>query len=323
MTARKAKKPLILVFGMISVLIFSITTNSATYQVRPGDSLYLISRSFGQSIDSILLANNLRSNLIYPGQLLVIPSSGNTSSSRYTVQPGDSLYLIALRNNLSVSELRQANNLWTNEIRVGQVLTLPTTGQAPPPANSGNTYTVRPGDSIYQIATRYGITVNQLRVDNNLYNNTIYPGQQLVIGAAQNSPPSSGGGSSSAGFSASELDLLARLVRAEAEGEPYQGMVAVAATVLNRVSDSRYPNSISEVIYQVTNGYYYQYSPVIDGRINLPATADAQRAVRDAINGWDPTYGAIGFYNPFKTTNQWVRSHPVTITIGEHVFFRN
>jgi len=118
-----------------------------------------------------------------------------------------------------------------------------------------------------------------------------------------------------------EIDLLARLVQAEAGGEPYTGKVAVAASVLNRVRSSRYPNTLSGVIYQVVDGYY-QYSPVLDGRIKLPATWVDYKAVQDALNGWDPSYGALGFYNPAKTSNWWVRSQPVTTVIGNHVFFR-
>jgi N-acetylmuramoyl-L-alanine amidase len=126
---------------------------------------------------------------------------------------------------------------------------------------------------------------------------------------------------SSAAYSAAELDLFARLVQAESAGEPFQGQVAVAASVLNRVRSSRYPNTLRAVIYQIEGGYY-QYSPVLDGRINQPASDSARRAVQEAIGGSDPSKGALGFYNPRKTTNQWVRSQPVITTIGNHVFFR-
>jgi N-acetylmuramoyl-L-alanine amidase len=118
------------------------------------------------------------------------------------------------------------------------------------------------------------------------------------------------------------LDLLARLVHAEAEGEPYLGKVAVAATVLNRVASSNYPNTIPGVIYQVIDGRYVQYEPVLNGRINIPAGAEAIRATQEAVRGVDPSFGAIGFFNPAKTSNSWVRSRPVTTVIGNHVFFK-
>jgi len=124
------------------------------------------------------------------------------------------------------------------------------------------------------------------------------------------------------GYSAADLDLLARLVHAEAEGEPYVGKVAVAASVLNRVASSDYPNTVPGVIYQVVDGRYVQYEPVLNGRIDLPAGAESKKATQEAALGSDPSKGATGFYNPAKTTNAWVRNRPVTIVIGNHVFFK-
>ncbi|MEW5785847.1 MAG: cell wall hydrolase [Bacillota bacterium] len=118
-----------------------------------------------------------------------------------------------------------------------------------------------------------------------------------------------------------DLDLFARLVSAEAAGEPFPGQVAVAASVLNRVKDMRYPNTVREVILQVVNRIY-QYSPVLDGRINQPAVSSAYRAVRVALRGVDPSHGATGFYNPALTDDLWVRGKSKTVTIGNHVFFR-
>ncbi len=122
-------------------------------------------------------------------------------------------------------------------------------------------------------------------------------------------------------LSPEELDLLARLVQAEAEGEPFIGQVAVAAVVLNRVKDPHYPDNVKDVIMQVSNGYY-QFSPVQNGRINHPAGPNGFRAVRTALRGADPTKGATGFYNPRKTNDQWVLSRSVNVEIGNHVFFR-
>lgn len=122
-------------------------------------------------------------------------------------------------------------------------------------------------------------------------------------------------------MSPEELGLLARLVHAEAEGEPHIGKVAVAATVLNRVADSRFPDTVKEVIMQVWEGYY-QYAPVLDGRIQNPADDAARLAVRDALTGLDPSDGATGYYSPRKTGDAWVRKQPVTKVIGGHVFFR-
>lgn len=112
-----------------------------------------------------------------------------------------------------------------------------------------------------------------------------------------------------------DLNLLSKLVNAEARGEPYNGMVAVAATVLNRVSDSRFPNTIAGVIYQ--SG---AYTCVSDGQINLAGTEQSKKAAQDAINGWDPTYGCIYYFNPNTATSSWIWSRPQVLTIGSHIF---
>lgn len=161
-----------------------------------------------------------------------------------------------------------------------------------------NGYTVKTGDTIWKIAIAHNVTASELCQHNGLSDTTIYPGQPLRI-------PSG---------------LFARLVTAEAAGESFAGQVAVANTVLNRVRDPRYPNSIPEVIYQIDSGCY-QYSPVLDGRINRPATESAKRAVRKAYKQ-DISGGAIGFYNPTRTSDKWVRSKEVTKVIGNHVFFK-
>lgn len=132
---------------------------------------------------------------------------------------------------------------------------------------------------------------------------------------------SASGGSSSSSSSGTNTDgnlyLLARLVYGEARGEPYKGQVAVAAVVLNRVKSSQFPNSVSGVIYQ--SG---AFSVVNDGQINLTPDETAIKAARDAMNGYDPTNGCLYYYNPAKTTNQWMLSKPVLLVIGNHSFFK-
>lgn len=109
--------------------------------------------------------------------------------------------------------------------------------------------------------------------------------------------------------------LLAMLITGEARGEAYEGQVAVGAVVLNRVKHSSFPNSIAGVIYQ--NG---AFTAVDDGQINMSPTDSCIKAARDALNGWDPSGGAIYYYNPSTATNQWIRSRPVIKKIGKHVF---
>jgi len=126
---------------------------------------------------------------------------------------------------------------------------------------------------------------------------------------ADNYTPSRGAGNSG------DIYLLARAVHGEARGEPYVGKVAVAAVILNRVKDPRFPNTIAGVIYQPG-----AFTAVDDGQINLAPDAESLKAARDAMNGWDPTGGAIYYYNPAKTTNKWIWSRPVHIVIGKHRF---
>ncbi len=125
----------------------------------------------------------------------------------------------------------------------------------------------------------------------------------------------SGGSSSTGGYSSSDVYLLARIIGAEARGESYVGQVAVGAVVLNRVRHSSFPDSIAGVVYQ--SG---AFSAVRDSNWNVPPNDTAKKAARDAINGWDPTGGAIYYYNPAKTSNRWIRTRPVVTTIGRHVF---
>ena len=113
----------------------------------------------------------------------------------------------------------------------------------------------------------------------------------------------------------SDLYLLAKCVYAEARGEPYEGQVAVAAVILNRVEDPAFPNSISGVIYQP-----WAFTAVHDGQISLEPDATAYSAARDAMNGWDPTYGCLYYYNPTTATSQWIYSRQTVVQIGEHIF---
>ncbi len=115
-----------------------------------------------------------------------------------------------------------------------------------------------------------------------------------------------------------KLDLLARLITAEAQGEPYEAKVAVGAVVMNRVHSSSWPNTIKDVIYQNINGYY-QFTPVENGWINKPAEPGSIQAAKAALNGADPTNGAEFYYDD-TTTNEWILSKPVSIRIGRMIF---
>jgi len=117
--------------------------------------------------------------------------------------------------------------------------------------------------------------------------------------------------------STSDLQLIARAINGEARGEPYEGQVAVGAVILNRVKDSRFPNTIAGVIYQ--SG---AFTAVTDGQINVSIEEGSTvlKAAQDALNGWDPTNGAVYYFNPDTATNKWIWSRPLIKTIGKHRF---
>ena len=164
-------------------------------------------------------------------------------------------------------------------------------------------------DGIYgsqtQKAVRWFQSKNGLAVDGIAGKNTL---AAMGIFNSSNS-------SSSSSNNSNNLNLLARLVYGEARGEPYTGQVAVAAVVLNRVRNSSFPNTIAGVIYQ--SG---AFDVVADGQINLTPNSTAIKAAQDALNGWDPTYGAIYYFNPKTATNKWIWSRPMTVTIGNPRF---
>ena len=166
-------------------------------------------------------------------------------------------------------------------------------------------------DGIYgsqtQEAVRYFQRKNNLKVDG------IAGPETLKAMGIFNSSNSSNSSSSSS--NSNNLNLLARIIYGEARGEPYTGQVAVGAVVMNRVKSSSFPNSISGVIYQ--SG---AFDAVRDGQINLTPDATAKKAAQDALNGWDPSYGAIYYFNPATATNKWIWSRPMTVTIGNHRF---
>lgn len=134
----------------------------------------------------------------------------------------------------------------------------------------------------------------------------------LTIGRTKNEVEAS-----SKSANTSDVQLLARAINGEARGEPYEGQVAVGAVILNRVEHSSFPNTIAGVIYQ--SG---AFTAVADGQINVPIdeSSTVVKAARDALNGWDPTDGAIYYFNPATATNKWIWSRPVIKTIGKHKF---
>lgn len=164
-------------------------------------------------------------------------------------------------------------------------------------------------DGVFGTETSHAVQTfqrrNGLKVDG-----IVGPRTLAALGLGSAAPSGSAASSNS-----SNLYLLARIISAEARGEPYEGQVAVGAVVLNRVRHPSFPNTLSGVIYQ--NG---AFSAIADGQFDQPISSQAYQAARDALNGWDPSGGAIYYYNPAKTTNTWIYSRPVIKRIGNHVF---
>lgn len=166
-------------------------------------------------------------------------------------------------------------------------------------------YMTGSADGIYGVKTE--AAVKRFQQKNGLSADGIAGAKTLEkMGISQNTTQASSDNSTT---------LLAKLINGEARGETYEGQVAVGAVVLNRVKHSSFPNSIAGVIYQ--SG---AFTAVDDGQINLSPTSSCVRAAKDALNGWDPSGGAIYYYNPVTATNGWIRSRPVIKTIGKHVF---
>ncbi len=177
-------------------------------------------------------------------------------------------------------------------------------------------YTVVPGDNLYNIGKEYGLVSSDLIKANRLENTIIHAGQILLIPVKSDrtSQVSRGGNR----FTADEINLLARLIEAEAASESYLAKVAVGAVVLNRVQSPIFPDSISKVINQSNNGTY-QFSPVYNGSINRLARDDSVRAAREALNGSDPTRGALFFFTS-GAADRHLKSRTVSRIIGNLTF---
>lgn len=122
-------------------------------------------------------------------------------------------------------------------------------------------------------------------------------------------------GGQTAGFTSSDVYLLAKTIYAEGRGEPYVGQVAIGAVIMNRVRSNAFPNTVSGVVYQKG-----AFTAVDDGQINLTPNETAMKAAKDAINGWDPTGGAIYYYNPAVATSAWIFERQTVTVIGKHIF---
>lgn len=254
---------------------------------------------------------NLRKKLgiITAGVAMSVTLFSSTAfAASYTIVPNDTLFTLSRLFNTTVSNLKSDNNLTSDKIFPGQIIEVAATE-----------YTVKSGDTLFLIAQRFGTDVNSLRKANNKWDNLILPGQKLIIPGGKAVTAAAPVGTVIP-YTTAEVDLLARLITAEAKGEPYHAMVAVGAVVVNRVQSREWPNSITSVINHVSGGYH-QFTPVKNGYINHPATSDAIKAAWAALYDSDPSNSAM-FYFDDSSTNEWLWSKTVTARIGRMVYVK-
>jgi N-acetylmuramoyl-L-alanine amidase len=240
----------------------------------------------------------------------------------YQVKKGDSLWKISQNYKVSVEELKKINDIKSNLLQVGQKLKLPL------PSDSDNRYAVKKGDNLWTLAKNYNTSVSDIKKANNMKENMLQIGQILIIPmptvasttSAKNTVSTASFDSHEITYSKQEYEWLARIIEAEAEDEPYLGKVAVGSVIINRIQDDWFPDTIKDVIFQ-KNEKVYQFSPVGNGRFSrVKPSKDSFKAATDALNGVDPTDGALYFYNPKLTSDKWIRTRSVAKNIGQHRF---
>jgi spore germination cell wall hydrolase CwlJ-like protein len=236
---------------------------------------------------------------------ILIASQSTVYAADYTVAANDSLYKISTLFKVPIDTIKSDNTLHSDSIMIGQKLSV-----------SALVYKVKSGDTLKKVAAKYGVTVTAIKKANHKKTSTIKIGQKLIIPGIQ---PVSGSGAI-VPYTKDEVSLLARLIEAEASGEPYQAKVAVGAVVINRVQSKDWAPSIKDVIYQKF-GQYYQFTPVKNGMIDKPASSDSTRAAWEALKGTDPSRNAI-YYFDNTSTNNWLWAKTRTASIGKMVFVK-
>ena len=242
-----------------------------------------------------------------------ITGGTGAQAATYQVQPGDTLYQIASNYKITVEELKQNNQLKHNTIYVGQALQIPTFVQ----------HRVKTGESLYLIAKKYGSDIATIKQYNQLSSNTIQPGVVLKIpstnffaeGTASTTVVTTSRGGVYRSYTQQEWDMLAKVVYGEARGESYDGQVAVAAVVLNRLESDAFPNTMYGVVFQKN-----AFTCVNDGQYYLVPNRTAYQAALDAMHGSDPTGGCLYYWNPITATSSWIWTRTIETKIGNHVF---
>jgi N-acetylmuramoyl-L-alanine amidase len=176
------------------------------------------------------------------------------------------------------------------------------------PVYAAAIHNIQSGETLYRIAVNNGITVNELKQANGLQKDVIYAGGKLNIPNDSKTSPTND--------KSHDIDLLARLITAEAGNEPFKGQVAVGSVIMNRLSDAKFPETIAGNIFKP-----HQFESVSNGLIWQQPTENSYKAAKAALKGWDPTYGSKYFFNPAKINGpSWVWTRNIKERIGHHVF---
>ena len=283
------------------------------YLIQPGDSFYSIAQMFNTNASKLKEINKIRSNRLTIGQLLYITAPDSSKDRvKYYVQPGDNIGLIARKFNTTIDNLKEINNLSSNHLRINQELIIKLPEFNKSDYNLPLTYQVESGDSLLAIANEFNVSTWEIKRYNDLELSHLDVSQEISI------PFSIPEDDFQAPFDTpteKQMDLLARAVYSEARGEPFTGQVAVASVIINRIRNSLFPNTIRGVIFQP-----YQFSAVDDGQFWLKPNQTSYLAVRAALQGWDPSQGALYYYNPRTAESKWVFYRDVIVRIGDHFF---
>jgi len=283
------------------------TKPRVTYRVRQGESLWLIGRNLGVAYQEIMQANSLSDHLIYPDQELVIPGLESPSGIlNYRIKEGDTLYFIGLALGVCYEDIMALNGLQDTWIYPDEELRIPD-------KSSSTLYRVQEGDTLTGVAGKFDVGVSDIQ-GYEVSEEGLFVGQVLVIPKAQ--AVSRGSLSTRAAMAAeSDLELLARAIFGEARGEVYEGQVAVGAVIMNRLKNAAFPKTVRGIIYQPG-----AFEAVQDGQINLKPNSTAYRAAKEALDGADPSLGALYYWNPDRATSKWIWTRPIVKQIGKHVF---
>lgn len=295
-----------LLFIVISILSINISVKAAPdfkliYVIQTGDTLSEVADKYNVSIDKLKEVNDIKKGkIIKAGEELIIPkkeSEKNKKPKLFSNKIKSDNESFSFDNNSTYS-IRVNDNIQKIDVDI--------------PSSQLITYHVSLGDTLYELARDFNTSTGVIMALNNLENSIIRAGDNLKVPINNLTEREV----LSKTITNKELELLARVIFGEARGEPYIGQVAVGAVVINRVVSSYFPDDFRSVIYQ--SG---QFSAVADGQINLKPNRTAYRAAREALNGKDPTRGAMYYYNPRIAKNKWwFDTREPLVTIGEHVF---